>query len=193
MTIAFPIRSLSLPLTLAALAAPAAASAQAQVSLQISLPVLAPVVVEHVRPEPPPVVVVEHLRAEPPPLVLVEPDLRVVPNFHEEVFFVGDCYWLRRGDSWYRARDHRARFTRVDHRWVPHTLARVPPGYYRHWRGEQHWKHERAYRRWDHDRGHRRWDHDRDRRHARDDRREWREARLGRAGGHRHEDRRGHR
>ena len=43
----------------------------------------------------------------PPPLVVVQPGVQVVEDNDEEVFFVDNYYWVRRGPNWYRARDHR--------------------------------------------------------------------------------------
>ncbi|MHB1845315.1 MAG: hypothetical protein ACYCWW_10840 [Deltaproteobacteria bacterium] len=73
----------------------------------------------------------------PPPLVEVEPGVQVVPERDEEVFYARGWYWTRRGDRWYRARDHRGGWQLVEHRVVPVQVARIPPGRYRHWHREE--------------------------------------------------------
>ena len=195
MTIAHPIRKLALTLTLVALAAPAAASAQAHLSIRIGLPAVLPA------------------------LVVVEPGVQVVQDFGEEVFFVGGYYWARRDEGWYRAHDHRARWTHVEPRRVPTALVRIPAGHYRHWRGEYrrphryeepryaHWyqepryarryqehayrdRHqEHAYRGRHHEQGYPRSRQE----HGKAEKRQWHEARSARAGDHGHGHTRGHR
>jgi len=171
MTVVNPMRKLAVTLALVALAAPAAASAQAHVSVRIGLPAVLP------------------------PLVVVEPGVQVVQDLDEEIFFVDGNYWARRDGWWYRAHDHRARWTHVEPRWVPAALVRTPPGHYRHWRGEYRhpsWRPEHRHAGWYHDRARRHWrqeqrhhprhevqEHRRDGRweHGRGEKREWREAR----------------
>ncbi len=177
MTIAHPMRKLTLTLALVALVAPAAALAQAHVSIQVGLPVSLP------------------------PLVVVEPGVRVVQDLGEEVFFVDGFYWARRGDCWYRARDHRARFTYAEPRWVPATLFRIPPGQYRHWHGEYrrpygyqergrpHWYPEHRHPRWHQVYGHPSWHQE----HGRAEQRGWREARREQASDRGNGHGRGHR
>lgn len=70
----------------------------------------------------------------PPPLVVVEPGVQVVEDNDEEVFFVSNSYWVRRGPHWYRASDHRGGWVVVDGPRVPPTLVRVPSGKYRHFK-----------------------------------------------------------
>ena len=70
----------------------------------------------------------------PPPLVLVEPGVQVVEDSDEEVYFVSDTYWVRRGPRWYRARDHRGGWVVVDGPGVPPALVHVPEGKYRHYK-----------------------------------------------------------
>jgi hypothetical protein len=74
-----------------------------------------------------------------PRLVVVEPGVQVVEDLDEEVFFVGGWYWVRRGDIWYRARDHRRAWVYVEPRHVPPGLQRIPPGHYRRFRKAE-WK-----------------------------------------------------
>ena len=64
----------------------------------------------------------------PPPLVVVQPGVQVVEDNDEEVFFVDNYYWVRRGPRWYRTRDHRGGWVVVDGPGVPPSLVRLPPG-----------------------------------------------------------------
>ena len=71
-----------------------------------------------------------------PPLVVVQPGVRVVSDFDQEVFYTDDgYYWARQDQRWYRTRDHRGAWSRVDDRYVPRPMAQAPPGRYRHYRG----------------------------------------------------------
>jgi hypothetical protein len=70
----------------------------------------------------------------PPPVVEVQPNVYVVPDRDDEVFFVDGWYWTRWNDGrWYRTRDHRGG-------WVsgaaPLALVRIPPGHYKHHHGK---------------------------------------------------------
>src|SRR5256885_11058433 len=69
-----------------------------------------------------------------PPLVTVNEGVQVVPDYDEEVFFTDGWYWHRRGDLWFRTRDHRGGWVVVERRYVPVALVRIPPGKYRHHR-----------------------------------------------------------
>lgn len=100
--------------TLVALASLLAAPAFAQVQIQVQLPTIA--------------------FQAPPPLVVVEPGVQVVEDQDEEVFFVSDNYWVRRGPHWYRTKDHRGGWVLVDGPGVPPSLVRVPAGKYRRWK-----------------------------------------------------------
>jgi len=71
-----------------------------------------------------------------PALVEVSPGVQVVPDYDQEVFFVGGWYWYRSGPTWYRTRDHRGGWVVVHRREVPRGLVRIPPGRYRHYRAE---------------------------------------------------------
>ena len=66
----------------------------------------------------------------PPPLVVIEPGVQVVEDNDEEVFFVNEYYWVRRGPRWYRTKDHRGGWVIVDGPGVPPSLVRVPEGKY---------------------------------------------------------------
>lgn len=70
----------------------------------------------------------------PPPLVVVEPGVQVVEDQDEEVFFVSEYYWVRRGPRWYRTKDHRGGWVVVDGPGVPPSLVRVPAGKYRRYK-----------------------------------------------------------
>jgi hypothetical protein len=147
------MKRLALLFALVALSVPAAARAQVAVQIQVGLPVA-------------------------PPLVVVQPGIQVVEDYHEEVFFTGGWYWVRRDGGWYRARTPRAAFVFVEPRRVPVALVRIPPGQYRHWRREDHheWKeHQKAERR--------AW-----KAHEKAERREWKEAKKHGGHGHGHHD-----
>lgn len=70
----------------------------------------------------------------PPPLVVVEPGVQVVEDYDEEVYFVSDYYWVRRGPRWYRTKDHHGGWVVVDGPGVPPSLVRVPAGKYRRYK-----------------------------------------------------------
>ena len=72
-----------------------------------------------------------------PPLVVVQPGIQVVPNYEEEVFFSDGWYWSRSGPYWFRTRDYRGGWIRVEPRFVPVGLVRIPEGRYRHWKHER--------------------------------------------------------
>ena len=71
----------------------------------------------------------------PPSLVLVEPGVQVVQDYDEEVFYVDNFYWHRRGDYWYRTNTHNGQWVQVEPRFVPQRLSFYEPGHFRHWRG----------------------------------------------------------
>ena len=72
-----------------------------------------------------------------PPLVEVQPNVFVVQDYDQEVFFVGGVYWMRWSDGrWYRANDYRGGWVAAEPRVVPVTLVRVPPGRYKHHKGK---------------------------------------------------------
>jgi len=71
----------------------------------------------------------------PPPVVEVNPGVQVVADQDEEVFVIDGWYWTRRGDHWFRARDHRGGWVVAEPRVVPVTLVRMSPGKYKHWKG----------------------------------------------------------
>lgn len=75
-----------------------------------------------------------------PPLVVIEPGVSVVSSVDDEVFYSDGYYWARSGPGWYRSRDHRAGWSRVEPQHVPAPIARSAPGRYRNYRassGEQ--------------------------------------------------------
>ena len=70
----------------------------------------------------------------PPPLVVIEPGVQVVEDNDEEVFFVNEYYWVRRGPRWYRTKDHHGGWVVVDGPGVPPSIVRVPEGKYRRYK-----------------------------------------------------------
>jgi hypothetical protein len=106
-----------------AIAGPAAAQ-----SVTVSAPGVSVSAGVYVPPPPPPPVV----RFEaPPPLVVVSPGVQVVPDYDEEVYFVGGYYWMRNGNTWFRSRDHRGGWAVYAH--PPRAIVRFKPGQYRGW------------------------------------------------------------
>ncbi len=78
---------------------------------------------------------VPHIRFElPPPLVVVDTGVHVIEDYDEDLYVVDGRYWVRRGDYWYRAHDHRGGWVRVEHRYVPPRLVKYRPGQYRRWK-----------------------------------------------------------
>jgi hypothetical protein len=71
--------------------------------------------------------------AEPPPLVVVSPGIQIVPEYDQEVYFANGCYWARRDEGWYRTWDWRGGWAPVRPAYVPASLARIPPGRFRHY------------------------------------------------------------
>ncbi|MGC4001444.1 MAG: hypothetical protein QM767_29885 [Anaeromyxobacter sp.] len=74
-----------------------------------------------------------NLPAVLPQLVVIQPGVQVVPQVQEEVFYVDNHYWCRRGDAWYRSPDHRHGWVVVERRVVPARLVELPEGHYRNW------------------------------------------------------------
>jgi hypothetical protein len=72
-----------------------------------------------------------------PPLVQVQPGVRVVQDFHEEVFFIGGYYYAQRDGNWYRSRDHRGTWRYVQRDRLPKALVSHEPGRYRHWQHDE--------------------------------------------------------
>lgn len=73
----------------------------------------------------------------PPPLVVIEPGIQVVEDNDDEVFFVDNWYWHRRGDHWFRKQRHDGDWVVVEHRHVPGRIVTFAPGHYRKWRGHK--------------------------------------------------------
>jgi hypothetical protein len=71
----------------------------------------------------------------PPPMVEVQPGVLVVHDYDEEIFFVDGRYWMHGRDGrWYRANDYRGGWMSAEPRAVPGSIARLPPGRYRHYK-----------------------------------------------------------
>jgi hypothetical protein len=73
----------------------------------------------------------------PPPLVVVQPGVQVVENYDEDLYVADGYYWVRRDGRWYRARDHRGGWAVVEERYVPVSVAHIPPGHYKHWKHKE--------------------------------------------------------
>ena len=86
-------------------------AAMAQVSIDVSMPSI-------------------HFEVRPP-LVVVEPGVQVVEDCDDEVYYVNEYYYVRKGPNWFRTRDHRGHWVRVEERYVPVRVVRAPPGKYR--------------------------------------------------------------
>ncbi|MGV3624766.1 MAG: hypothetical protein ACO1OB_28360 [Archangium sp.] len=70
----------------------------------------------------------------PPPLVVVQPGVQVVEDSDDEIYFVDNVYWVRRGPRWYRSSSYRGGWVVVDGPRVPAAIVRLPPGQYRHYK-----------------------------------------------------------
>ncbi len=123
-----------------------ASTAMAQVSVRINIPL------------PPPII----FPAPPHVVIIPETDVYVVPDVHDEIYFVGGWWWRPWQGRWYRSRYY-DRGWRVNS-FPPPFYKTVPPGWRndyrdRRWKGHP-WQHERI----PHDRLHknwRTWHHDR--------------------------------
>jgi hypothetical protein len=89
-----------------------------------------------------------------PPLVVVQPGFAVVQDLDEEVFFVDGYYWARQDRYWYRSRDHRHGWARVEQRHVPSMVAQAPPGRYRRYHGDERDRDDKGRGHEKHDKGH---------------------------------------
>ncbi len=74
---------------------------------------------------------------EPPRLVVVQPGVQVVEDNDDEVFFVDNYYWHRRGGRWYRNASHNGQWVVVEERLVPRPIFGFAPGHYRRWHGHE--------------------------------------------------------
>lgn len=96
---------------------------------------------------------VVHFEAEPA-LVVVSPGVMVVPNYHHEVFFSNGYYWMHDRGVWFRTRNHRGGWVRVNGRFVPRAIVRTPRGRFVRYHGGKPWR--RAARHRQHVRGYHR-------------------------------------
>ncbi len=78
-----------------------------------------------------------------PPLVVIRPGVSVVRDLDEEVFYADGYYWARQHAEWYHARDPHGSWSRVERGRVSPTLAGLPPGRYRNWRGDDRQRNDR--------------------------------------------------
>lgn len=88
-----------------------------------------------------------------PPLIVVQPGVSVVRDMDDEVFYADGYYWARQDRRWFRSRDHRSGWARVEDRRVPPVIAQSPPGRYRHYRGDEHQRNDQEHGRHDGNRG----------------------------------------
>jgi hypothetical protein len=65
------------------------------------------------------------------PLVYVGPDVWVLPESDDEVFYNGGWYWARSNDRWYRSHGRQSGWGVVNEQYVPGRIRRMPPGQYR--------------------------------------------------------------
>lgn len=103
-----------------------AGSALAQVQVQVNLPSI--------------------VFPAPPQLVVVAPGVEVVPDFDDEVFFVDQYYWHRRGPHWYRTSSHNGGWVLVEPQIVPRTIVSIPVGQYRRFKAEKREEHREEQR-----------------------------------------------
>ena len=73
-----------------------------------------------------------------PPLIVVQPGVSVARDMNDEVFYADGYYWARQDRTWFRSRDHRSGWARVEDRHVPAPIVQSPPGRYRHYQGDEH-------------------------------------------------------
>lgn len=73
----------------------------------------------------------------PPPLVVISPGVQVVEDNDDEVFFVDNWYWHKRGGRWYRNQTHNGTWVVVEERIVPRPIFGYAPGSYRKWHGHK--------------------------------------------------------
>jgi len=77
--------------------------------------------------------------ASGPELVLVSPDIWVVEDHDEAVFFYADAYWTTRGGVWYRSEVHTGGWVQVTV--VPTVIVHITrPEVYVHYHGPKHAK-----------------------------------------------------
>jgi hypothetical protein len=62
-----------------------------------------------------------------------DPDVRVVANADEPIFFSNSTFWLYRNDTWWRSSSHRAGWVRADA--PPESVTRISQPSTIHYRG----------------------------------------------------------
>ena len=80
-----------------------------------------------------------------PPLTVIHPGISVVSDLDQEVFYSDGYYWVRQDSEWYHAREPHGSWSRVERGRVSPTLAQLPPGRYRNWRGDDQERNDREY------------------------------------------------
>lgn len=72
------------------------------------------------------------------PLVYVAPDVWVLPDSDDEVFYSGGWYWSRRDGYWFRSHGRQSGWVVVQEPRVPRRLIHMAPGQYRRYRSPGH-------------------------------------------------------
>lgn len=72
---------------------------------------------------------------EEPTLVVVEPDVWVVRDYDDSVYYVDGNYWVYRHDSWYRSRSYDRGWVTVEATAVPRTISTRDHRAYVHYHG----------------------------------------------------------
>ncbi|MDQ3365132.1 MAG: hypothetical protein M3680_06865 [Myxococcota bacterium] len=72
-----------------------------------------------------------------PNLVYIEPEVQVIADYHEPVFYTDSYYWRYEGGTWYRSNNHVRGWVRVDVNTIPVRIRRIDrPAMYVRYRGE---------------------------------------------------------
>ena len=72
------------------------------------------------------------------PLVYVGPQVWVLPDSDDEVFYSGGWYWARNNGHWYRSHGRQRGWAVVNESYVPAPVRRLPPGQYRRFHAPEH-------------------------------------------------------
>ncbi len=72
-----------------------------------------------------------------PNLVYIEPEVQVIADYHEPVFYTDSFYWRYEGGTWYRSNNHARGWVRVEVNTIPVRIRRIErPAMYVRYRGE---------------------------------------------------------